>query len=61
MFGHTQGEIFKKTFKKEKKSIEGGEIHKTINFGGKLSFILSFIFPECCALQLLLHIFLMLM
>jgi hypothetical protein len=24
----------------------GGRSHKTINFGGKLSFILSFLFPE---------------
>jgi hypothetical protein len=55
-FGHTQGEI-KKT-KISKKSIlafkgggRGGETQKTTSFGGKLSFILSFIFPErlqCC-------------
>ncbi len=49
-FGHTQGEIFKKPAKKYI-SIQGREGVKTINFGGKLGFILSFLFPErlhCC-------------
>ncbi len=49
-FGHTQGEILKKPAKKYI-SIQGGWGVKTINFGGKLSFILSFRFPErlhCC-------------
>jgi len=49
-FGHTQGEIPKKPAKKYI-SIQGGggrgvETQKTINFGGKLSFSLSFLFPE---------------
>jgi di/tripeptidase len=45
-FGHTQGEIQKKKPAKKYISIQGGvETKKTINFGGKLSFILSFIFP----------------
>jgi len=51
-FDHTQGEIEKKPAKKYIR-IQGGrgETQKTINFGGKLSFILSFLFPErfhCC-------------
>jgi hypothetical protein len=56
-FGHSQGEIKKKPAKKYI-SIqwgggegEWGETQKTINFGSKLSFILSFLFPErlhCC-------------
>jgi hypothetical protein len=50
-FGHTQGEIQKKTAQ-QYISIQGGdETQKPINFGGKLSFILSFLFPErlhCC-------------
>jgi hypothetical protein len=33
----------------------GMKLKKTITFGGKLSFILSFVFPE--RLHLLLHIF----
>jgi hypothetical protein len=44
-FGHTQGEILKKS------TLARGETEETINFGGKLSFILSFVFPErlhCC-------------
>ncbi len=45
------GEIKNKPAK-EHISIQGGEIEKTINFGGKLSFIMSFHFPErlhrCC-------------
>ncbi len=51
-FGHTQGEIQKKKPAKKYISIQGGdETQKTINFGGKLSFILSFLCPErlhCC-------------
>jgi len=56
-FGPTQGEIKKKPAKKYN-SIQGGgeggggrETQKTINFGGKLSFIVSFLLPEplhCC-------------
>jgi hypothetical protein len=52
-FGPTQGEIKKKPAKKYN-SIQGGggrETQKTINFGGKLSFIVSFLFLEplhCC-------------
>jgi hypothetical protein len=55
-FGHTQGEI-QKTPAKKYISIQGteggqgGETQKTINFGGKLSFILSFLVParlHCC-------------
>jgi hypothetical protein len=45
-FGHTQGEIQKNPAKKK-----GVETQKTINFGGKLSFILSFLSLErvhCC-------------
>jgi hypothetical protein len=50
-FGHTQGEIPQKPAKKYI-SIQkggagvGGETQKTINFGGKLTFSLSFLFPE---------------
>jgi hypothetical protein len=50
-FGHTQGEIFFLTAKKVHDHSRGDETQKTINFGGKLSFILSFLFPErlhCC-------------
>jgi hypothetical protein len=50
-FGHTQGETQKTPTKKYIKISMGGETQKTINFGGKLSFILSFLFPErlhCC-------------
>ncbi len=51
-FGHTQGEIFfLKLQKKAHQHSTGDETHKTINFGGKLSFILSFHSPErlhCC-------------
>jgi hypothetical protein len=45
-FGHTEGEIFFKPTKDLKKStlaFNGNETQKTINFGGKLSFILSFL------------------
>jgi len=45
-FGHTQGEIQKKTCKKVYLHSTGDETQKTINFGGKLSVILSFLFPE---------------
>ncbi len=46
-FGHTQGEIQQKKPAKKYISIQGGdETQKTINFGGKLSFILSFLSPE---------------
>jgi hypothetical protein len=49
--GHTQGEI-KKNLQKKYISIQGGdETQKTISFGIKLSFTLSFFFPEhlhCC-------------
>jgi hypothetical protein len=42
-FSHTQGEIFKKPAKKYI-SIQGAaETQKTVNFCGKLSFILSFL------------------
>jgi hypothetical protein len=50
-FGHTQGEIQKKNSKKVHQHSTGDETQKTINFGGKLSFIVSFLFPErrhCC-------------
>jgi hypothetical protein len=50
-FGHTIGEIFKKPAKKNTLASKGDEIPKSINFGGKLSFILSFLFDErlqCC-------------
>jgi hypothetical protein len=46
-FGHTQGEIKKKPTKKYISIQSKGETKKTINFCGKLSFILSFIFLEC--------------
>jgi hypothetical protein len=46
-FGNTQDEIQKKnTCKKVRLHSTGDETQKTINFGGKLSFILSFLFPE---------------
>jgi hypothetical protein len=55
--GHKQGEVQKKTCKNKYISIQrGDETQKTINFGGKLSFILSF-FPFSRAPPLLLHIF----
>ncbi len=52
-FDHTQGANIKKTCKKKYISIQGGdETQKTtMNFGGKLSFIVSFLFHErlhCC-------------
>jgi hypothetical protein len=44
-FGNTQDEIQKKnTCKKVRLHSTGDETQKTINFGGKLSFILSFLF-----------------
>jgi len=63
-FGHTRCEIFlnKKTCKRVHYycSIQHGlKLQKTINFGGKLSFILSFHFPQrlpprvgCCYIYL---------
>jgi di/tripeptidase len=53
-FGHTTGEIFKKPAKKKKLAFKGDEIPKTINFGGKLSFILSFYLSclQCCYIYL---------
>jgi len=54
-FGHTRVTFFLKPAKKYI-SIKGrGETQKTINFGGKLSFILSVLFTE--RLQSQLHIF----
>jgi hypothetical protein len=44
MFGHTEGEIKKKTYKKYIRIQTRGETQNTIIFGGKLSFILSFFF-----------------
>ncbi len=58
-FGHKQGEIQKKTCKKNTLSLkgeEGGGTQKTINFSDTLSFTLFFILPEC-VLPLLLHMF----
>jgi len=51
-FRHTRVR-FKKDLQKSTLAFNGGgsEAEKTINFGGKLSFILSFLFPEhhqCC-------------
>jgi hypothetical protein len=48
-FGHTHGEIQKKPAKRyisNRGEGSGGEMQKTMHFGGKLSFILSFLFPE---------------
>jgi hypothetical protein len=47
-FGHTQGEILKKNLQKSTLAFKGGMKlkKKTINFGSKLSFVLSFLFPE---------------
>jgi hypothetical protein len=45
-FGHTQGEIQRKPAKKYISNSTWDETQKTINFGGKLSFILSFLFPK---------------
>jgi hypothetical protein len=50
-FGRTQGEIKRKPAKKVHEHSTGDETQKTMNFGGKLSFIVSFLFPErlhCC-------------
>jgi len=50
-FGHTQGEIKKKTLQKSTLALRGDATQKTINFGSKPSFILSFLFlerPHCC-------------
>ncbi len=44
-FGHTLGEIQKKSLQKSTLAFKGDdETQKTINFGGKLSLILSFSF-----------------
>jgi hypothetical protein len=46
-FGHTQGEIKKKKPAKKYISIQQGmKLRKPSIFGGKLSFILSFLSPE---------------
>jgi hypothetical protein len=45
-FGHTQGEIQQKPAKKYISIQQGMKLKKTINFGDKLSFIMSFLFPE---------------
>jgi hypothetical protein len=46
-FGHTQGERFEKKPAKKYISIQSGmKLRNLINLGGKLSFILSFLFPE---------------
>jgi hypothetical protein len=45
-FGHTQGEIQQKPGKKYISIQQGMKLKKTINFGDKLSFIMSFLFPE---------------
>jgi hypothetical protein len=48
-FGHTKGEIQKKPAKRYISSRgkgRGGKMEKTMHFGGKLSFIPSFLFPE---------------
>jgi len=45
-FGHTQDEIKKEPAKKYMNIKKGCATEKTINFGCKLSFILSFLFPE---------------
>ncbi len=46
-FGHTQGEIFLKPAKEYSSNQGGMKLKKPINFGSKLSFIMSFLFPEC--------------
>jgi len=58
-FGHTRVEFFKKPAKKYINIRRGVKLtKKTINFGGKLSFILSFMFPErlhCCYIYIYFH------
>jgi uncharacterized protein YndB with AHSA1/START domain len=56
-FGHTQGEIKKKLPKKYISIQWDEETQKTITFGNKLGFILSFLFPErlhCCYIYFIL-------
>jgi hypothetical protein len=50
-FDHTQFEIQEKPARKYISIQQGMKFHKTINFGGKLSFIISFLFLKhlhCC-------------
>jgi hypothetical protein len=57
-FGHTgvrfKNKLQKSTLEHSKRGgVWGCETHKTINSGGKLSFILSFLFPKRLLVQLL--------